>query len=103
MFPVAVNVAPAGKFVLVYDTAVFDVLDKLPVTAHPMTQFVVAVMAMQTESLFAAAYKKGISKKTYWDYVYEDSMNLIATVSGNPRKRLIEEGLMEFNSHFGIS
>lgn len=57
---------------------VFDTLDKLPISTHPMTQFSIAIMAMQTESLFAAAYKKGISKKDYWDYVYEDSMNLIA-------------------------
>ena len=57
---------------------VFDVLDKLPANTHPMTMFSTAVMAMQTESLFAAAYKKGISKKQYWDYTYEDAMNLIA-------------------------
>src|SRR6478736_3554653 len=57
---------------------VFDVIEKLPVDAHPMTQFVIGIMAMQTESLFARAYAKGISKKDYWDYAYEDSMNLIA-------------------------
>jgi len=57
---------------------VFDVIEKLPVDAHPMTQFVVGVMAMQTESVFAKAYAKGMSKKDYWDYAYEDSMNLIA-------------------------
>ncbi len=57
---------------------VFDVLDRLPKKTHPMTQFSIAIMAMQTESLFAAAYKKGISKKKYWDYCYEDAMNLIA-------------------------
>ena len=57
---------------------VFDVLDKLPSSTHPMTQFTIAIMAMQTESVFAAAYKKGMSKKQYWDYAYEDSMNLIA-------------------------
>ena len=57
---------------------VFDVLDKLPASTHPMTMFVTGIMAMQTESVFAAAYRKGISKKEYWDYVYEDSMNLIA-------------------------
>jgi citrate synthase len=57
---------------------VFDVLDKLPSNTHPMTMFSTAVMAMQTESLFAAAYKKGMSKKQYWDYTYEDAMNLIA-------------------------
>lgn len=57
---------------------VFDTLDSLPANTHPMTEFSIGVMAMQTESLFAAAYKKGISKKDYWDYIYEDSMNLIA-------------------------
>src|SRR6185312_17258426 len=50
----------------------------LPMNTHPMTEFSIGVMAMQTESLFAAAYRKGINKKEYWDYVYEDSMNLIA-------------------------
>jgi citrate synthase len=57
---------------------VFDIIDKLPANTHPMTQFSCAVMALQTESLFAAAYRKGISKKKYWEFVYEDSMNLIA-------------------------
>lgn len=57
---------------------VFDTLDKLPKNTHPMTMFSIAIMAMQTESLFASAYSKGISKKEYWDYAYEDSMNLIA-------------------------
>jgi citrate synthase len=57
---------------------VFDTLDKLPKNTHPMTMFSIAIMAMQTESLFASAYAKGINKKEYWDYAYEDSMNLIA-------------------------
>ena len=56
---------------------VFDILEKLPANTHPMTQFCIAISALQTESLFAAAYKKGINKKHYWDYTYEDSMNLI--------------------------
>lgn len=57
---------------------VFDTLDSLPTTTHPMTEFSIGVMSMQTESLFTSAYAKGINKKDYWDYVYEDSMNLIA-------------------------
>jgi len=57
---------------------VFDVLDSLPIATHPMTQFTTAIMAMQTESLFAKAYRKGMSKKDYWDYTFEDTMNLIA-------------------------
>jgi citrate synthase len=57
---------------------VFDVLDGLPVHTHPMTQFSVGVMALQTESVFAAAYRNGIGKKDYWSFMYEDVMNLIA-------------------------
>lgn len=57
---------------------VFDMLDALPKRTHPMTQFSAAVMALQTESVFAAAYRKGINKKDYWDPMYEDVMNLIA-------------------------
>jgi citrate synthase len=57
---------------------VFDMLDKLPLNTHPMTQFSMAVMALQTESVFAQAYRKGLNKKEYWDPMYEDVMNLIA-------------------------
>lgn len=57
---------------------VFNVIDSFPLNAHPMTQFSAAIMALQTESEFAAAYRKGINKKDYWDYTYEDTMNLIA-------------------------
>lgn len=57
---------------------VFNVIDAFPVGTHPMTQFSAAIMAMQTESEFAAAYRNGVSKKDYWEYVFEDCMNLIA-------------------------
>jgi citrate synthase len=57
---------------------VFEVIDALPTNTHPMTQFSIAIMAMQTESEFAAAYRNGVNKKEYWLYTFEDSMNLIA-------------------------
>lgn len=57
---------------------VFDTIDALPVTAHPMTMFTVGIMALQTESNFAKAYAKGIAKKDYWNVVYDDAMDLIA-------------------------
>jgi len=57
---------------------VFDTIEALPVTAHPMTQFVVAVMALQTESQFAKKYATGLNKKDYWEAVFDDSMDLIA-------------------------
>jgi citrate synthase len=57
---------------------VFDAIEALPITAHPMTMFNVGIMALQTESSFAQAYSEGINKKDYWSYTYEDTMNLIA-------------------------
>ena len=57
---------------------VFKAIDALPRRAHPMTQFVVGIMALRTESEFGKAYARGISKSEYWEYTYEDAMNLIA-------------------------
>lgn len=57
---------------------VFDAIDALPVTAHPMTMFVTGIMALQTESNFAKRYAEGINKKEYWIPVFDDSMDLIA-------------------------
>jgi citrate synthase len=57
---------------------VFDTIDALPLTAHPMTMFVTGVMALQTESNFAKKYAEGISKKDHWAFVFDDSVDLIA-------------------------
>lgn len=57
---------------------VFKAIDALPMSAHPMTQFVVGIMALRTETEFGKAYARGISKSEYWEYTYEDAMNLIA-------------------------
>ncbi len=57
---------------------VFDVIEAFPISAHPMTVFTAAVLALQTESKFTKAYEEGMNKKEYWSYVYEDSMTLIA-------------------------
>ena len=57
---------------------VFHTIEALPLNTHPMTQFVVAVMALQTESQFAKKYSDGLNKKDYWDVVFDDSMDLIA-------------------------
>ena len=57
---------------------VFASIEALPVSTHPMTQFVVAIMSLQTESEFAKRYAKGLNKKDYWDAVFDDAMDLIA-------------------------
>jgi len=57
---------------------VFATIDALPLNTHPMTMFVVGVMALQTESNFAKEYAKGLAKRDYWDPMYSDAMDLIA-------------------------
>ena len=43
-----------------------------------MTQFVMAISALQYKSIFAGKYQEGVKKSEYWRNAYEDSMNLIA-------------------------
>ena len=57
---------------------VFDAIEAMPASSHPMTQFVIAIMALQTESVFAKKYAEGMNKKDYWEYTFDDCMNLIA-------------------------
>lgn len=59
-------------------THVFEAIDALPITAHPMTMFVVGVMALQTESYFQQKYAEGINKKDYWLPIFDDSMILLS-------------------------
>lgn len=43
-----------------------------------MTQLGMAVAAMNHDSVFQAAYEKGIKKSEYWTYTLEDCINLLA-------------------------
>ncbi|XP_068625786.1 probable citrate synthase 1, mitochondrial [Battus philenor] len=57
---------------------VVTMLKNMPSKLHPMSQFSAAVTALNSESAFAKAYAEGVHKSKYWEYVYEDTMNLIA-------------------------
>jgi len=61
---------------------IVQLLDNFPSHLHPMAQFTSAIAALQSESKFAEAYSKGVHKSTYWEYTYEDSMNLLAKLPG---------------------
>ncbi|KRX71068.1 putative citrate synthase, mitochondrial [Trichinella sp. T6] len=70
-----------------------------PKYLHPMSQFVSAIAALNTESKFTQALHKGVPKSSYWEvfycyrklffciimlflkYVYEDALNLIAKLT----------------------
>jgi len=57
---------------------VVTLLSNFPSNLHPMAQFSSAIIACNTESKFKKAYEDGVKKSEYWEYAYEDSMDLIA-------------------------
>ena len=57
---------------------VIKVIEAMPTTAKPMTQFSTGIISMATDSIFQKAHRKGLNKNDYWDTTYEDVMNLIA-------------------------
>jgi citrate synthase len=55
-----------------------EFLKAVPVDTHPMTQFSLAILQLQKDSVFALRYREGMPKAEYWDATYEDVMNLLA-------------------------
>jgi citrate synthase len=55
-----------------------DIMKAVPKDTHPMTQFSLAILALQKESIFAQKYRAGLHKLEYWDPMFEDVMNLLA-------------------------
>ncbi|KAG2199245.1 hypothetical protein INT47_010620 [Mucor saturninus] len=72
-----------------------DLIDNCPKTLHPMSQFSIAVNALQHDSKFAKAYTQGIHKSKYWEPTYEDTMDLIAklpNVAGRIYRNVYKDG-----------
>jgi citrate synthase len=55
-----------------------DTMNSVPRDTHPMTQFSLAILQLQRESVFAQRYREKMPKTQYWDPMYEDVMNLLA-------------------------
>lgn len=74
---------------------VITMLNNFPSNLHPMSQFSAAITALNSESKFAKAYADGVKKTLYWEYVYEDAMDMIAklpTVAGIIYRNLYRDG-----------
>lgn len=72
-----------------------ELIDRSPSNLHPMAQFSIAINALETESEFAKAYAKGVNKKDYWTYTYEDSINLLAklpVIAGRIYQNVFKDG-----------
>lgn len=53
-------------------------LDGFPKDLHPMTQFAIAVSALNYTSNFARAYEHGLNKADYWEPTFDDVISLLA-------------------------
>lgn len=74
---------------------VVTLLNNMPAHVHPMSQLSAAITACNTESKFVKAYNEGVNKMSYWEYAYEDSMNLIAklpTIAATIYKNVYRNG-----------
>lgn len=68
-----------GERALKFPQQVDKLVSSLPKEMHPMTQLAIGLAALNQYSIFAKEYEKGtIGKNDYWDYLYEDVINLIA-------------------------
>jgi citrate synthase len=57
----------------------------------------VAVTALEHESTFSQAYAKGLDKKKYWEYTFEDSMSLIAklpAIAARIYRNIYKDGIL---------
>lgn len=58
--------------------SVLNTIDALPIDMHPMTQFSIGILALQSQSVMAAEYANGTPKSMYWEHCFEDTMTVIA-------------------------
>lgn len=53
-------------------------LKTFPKTLHPMAQMSAAIASLAGDSKFAKAFANKVPKSSYWEYVFEDAMDLLA-------------------------
>ena len=73
---------------------VVQLVNNLPSSVHPMSQFSAAITAMNSESKFAKAYSEGISKTNYWEVRGREG--------GRERRREGGRGLPFFPVHHSV-
>ncbi|CAH3130749.1 unnamed protein product [Pocillopora meandrina] len=60
---------------------VVQMLNNFPETLHPMSQFSAAITAMNSESKFTKAYAGGAPKAKYWEFTFDDAMDVTAKIT----------------------
>ncbi|KAG4305425.1 hypothetical protein PORY_000981 [Pneumocystis oryctolagi] len=76
-------------------TFIEELIDRCPSDLHPMAQFSLAITALEQVSSFSSAYAKGINKKDFWLYCFDDCMDIIAklpNIAGRIYRNLYKDG-----------
>ena len=60
---------------------VWELLKTLPNDTPPITMLNLAILALERDSLFRRKYTEGIKKEEYWEWILEDSLNLIPNIT----------------------
>ncbi|MFH4979190.1 hypothetical protein AB6A40_005899 [Gnathostoma spinigerum] len=79
---------------------IVQILHNFPPIIDPMTQFVSTIAALSSESSFAKIYLSNVPKSEYWEYVYEDAMDLLAKLPAIAA--IIYRNLYREGSHTGV-
>jgi citrate synthase len=78
------------------------IIDLLPTNMHPMTQFSLSILVLQSQSIFEKKYPV-TNKQQYWDATYEDALNVIAlapVVAARIYRNVFKQGKhIPFNSN----
>lgn len=61
---------------------VVNTLRAMPADAHPMAMLGAAILSMEKESEYRAAYDRGAAKDTLWNFAINDAVRLIASMPG---------------------
>lgn len=83
---------------------ILKILDTLPATLHPMSQLSIAITALNNNSSFAKAYEKGVSKYDFWEYAFDDAIDLIAKlpqIIGRIYQNTYHRGISSSNEPLG--
>lgn len=60
---------------------VWNVLEAMPADTHPMVMLSTALMTMERESAFRAAYDAGTPKEQLWEHMLDDSFLLLSRIT----------------------
>jgi citrate synthase len=97
---------------------IYKMLRSMPKDTHPMVLLSQAVLALQSQSVFAKKYSEGIKKDGYWEPTLEDALNLTAKLpiiaafiyrmkyfneTKKPKYNLRQDYGMNFSRMMGVS